>query len=294
MPVALSSGRWIHYRDLGAGAQDPVPVLLLMGLGGSGRLWWRLEPHLTPSWRLLVPDQRGTGLSDRLLRPLTMRTLVDDALAVLDDAGAARAHVVGISLGGMVAQRLALDHRDRVRSLLLAATASQGRRLAPRLPWREAGIAAARPLLGATETVRRMAPALYGPRTVAERPERIDEDMLERGRDPTPTVTAAAQLAVAVGHDSRARLGELGGLTVTVVHGEADRLIGVEHGRALAAAIPGCESVMIPSAGHLLVTDAEQATARAVAAHLRRANRGPTVPPGAAIADSDAGPAGPP
>ncbi|WP_320671474.1 alpha/beta fold hydrolase [Patulibacter defluvii] len=293
MPVALSAGRWIHYRELGGGGADPVPVLLLMGLGGSGRLWWRLEPHLAPSWRLLVPDQRGTGLSDRLSRPLTMRTLLADALAVLDDAGAAQAHVVGISLGGMVAQRLALDHRERVRSLLLAATTAQGRRLALRLPWREAAIAAARPLLGADGTVRRMAPALYGPATVGRRPERIDEDMVERGIDPTPTVTAAAQLAVAAGHDVRGRLAELRGLPVTVVHGEADRLIGVAHGRALAAAIPGAESVMIPGAGHLLVTDAEQAIARAVAAHLRRADPRSTAPSGVAPKGSNAGPVSP-
>jgi pimeloyl-ACP methyl ester carboxylesterase len=293
MPAAVRAGHRLYYRDVGAALGDAAPVLLLMGLGGSGRLWWRLEPHLVEEHRLLVPDGLGTGRSDRLRGPLSMGGMVADVLAVLDAARVPRAHVVGTSLGGMLAQQVALAAPDRVASLVLTATTAIGRGTLLGLPWRSAVLGAARPVLGHAATVQRLVPTLYGPRTIAEHPERIAEDMRHRRQDATPAATAAAQLAVAARHDVRRRLRELGDRPVTVLHGSADALIDVRHGRALAAGIPGSRWGMIEGAGHLLLTDAEEDVARAVVRHLSGAEAADGAAPPARPVRSDARPGRP-
>jgi len=164
MPFATSRGTRLHWRRVPEDADPGItPVLLIMGLGGSSRAWWRLLPHLGPVPAILF-DHRGTGRSDSIHRPFGISTLVDDALAVLDAAGAARAHVVGVSLGGFVAQNLALEHRGRVASLVLASTAAGGG-LMLKPPWRLLAATALRPLLGSERTWNLLVPAFYSARS---------------------------------------------------------------------------------------------------------------------------------
>lgn len=267
MPVALHGRTRIHYRDL-AGPGDAPVLLLVMGLGGSGNAWWRLLPHLEGRARLLVVDNRGTGASDPVRGPFGLRDLVGDVLAVLDHADVGAAHVHGVSMGGMIAQHLALDHPQRVASLILGCTTAQARSGQP--PWRLLGSSALRPLLGPGRTAPITDGILYARRTRREHPERIAEDLERRIRDATPAATVYAQLLAVAGHDVRDRLWQLGRLPVTVVHGAEDRLVGPARGRALAAGIPGARFVMIPACGHLMTTDAEEATVQAVLGHLER------------------------
>ena len=267
MPLAERDGAWLHWR--GAGPSDGEPVLMIMGLGGSGRMWWRLEPHLADRWWLLLIDNRGTGDSDRVSGPLTMSGMAADAVAVLDAAGVDSAHVVGASMGGMIAQHLALDHPDRVRSLVLACTTAGGRAGAP--PWRLLAASALRPMLGPGRTFGVVAPALYAARTRRDQPERVREDLGVRIADATPAATVYAQLAAAARHDTRARLRELAGLPVTVLHGAEDALVPVARGRELAAAIPGARLIEFPETGHLLSTDAETEVGAALRDHLQLA-----------------------
>src|SRR5439155_4809332 len=128
MPFATTHNGRISYRIVGpaAPAADSQTLLMIMGLAGSGAMWFRLLPHISGHHRAIVFDNRGTGESSPARAPLTMRTLTDDAKAVLDAAGVERAHVMGASMGGMIAQHLALDHRGRVRSLILACTTAGG------------------------------------------------------------------------------------------------------------------------------------------------------------------------
>jgi pimeloyl-ACP methyl ester carboxylesterase len=171
-------------------------------------------------------------------------------------------------MGGMIAQHVALEHRDRVRSLILGCTTPGGRRGLP--PWRLMTATALRPVVGAERTFPLIAPALYAERTRREQPDRVAEDLRIRLADGTPIATTLAQMGAIAGHDTRRRLGELDGLDVTVIHGREDRLVPAEHGEELAAAIPGASLVMIPECGHMLTTDAEDAAAGAVLAHLDR------------------------
>lgn len=266
MPRARArGGHELYWEEVGTGEPGADPVLLIMGLAGSSRAWSRLLPHIAAEHRTILFDNRGTGRSDAVGGPLTMDDLATDALAVLNDAQVERAHVFGVSLGGMIAQHLALDHRARVRSLLLGCTTAGGP-AGP--PWRLVASLALRPLVGAGRTWSLVVPALYAPGTRRDRPEWIAEDLRVRNEDATSPRTSMAQSAAALRHDVRGRLHELAGLTCTVMHGEQDTLILPRRGRALASAIPGARFVEIPAAGHMLSTDAEQATATAVAAHF--------------------------
>jgi 3-oxoadipate enol-lactonase len=148
-----------------------------------------------------------------------------DALAVLDEVGIESAHVYGISLGGMVAQELALAAPDRVRALILGATTAGGREAYPRTLWAA---------LGAVSTGHHRLPVQLSSTAV-------------RG--------ALTQTWAAITHDAGSRLSGLHAPTL-VLHGAGDRLLPVTNGRALAALIPGAELRIIEGAGHLYVYNA--------------------------------------
>ena len=245
------------------------PVLMIMGLAASSRLWYRLVPWISRRNRVLLFDNRGTGDSAPVRSRLSMAGMAEDAIRVLDAASADSAHVVGASMGGMIAQHLALDHRDRVRSLVLACTTPGGRSGLP--PWRMLAATALRPFLGSRRTFPLVAPVLYAAKTRAEEPNRIREDLNRRIEDNTSPVTVYAQMGAIAGHDTRNRLGELAGLPTLVVHGLEDSLIPPDRGRDLARLVPAARLELIPSAGHLLATDSEEDTASAILTHLERA-----------------------
>lgn len=270
MREARTSNGWIAWREEGPLEPDAPgdPVVLIMGLGASSRLWYRLLPWLAREHRVILFDNRGTGSSARVRGRLTMGGLADDAVTVLDAAGIEGAHVVGASMGGMIAQHLALDHRERLRSLVLACTTAGGRNGTP--PWRLLASAAVRPLLGSRRSFPLVAPSLYAAATLRDRPDRVTEDLDRRMADATSPLTLYAQLGAIALHDTRPRLAELDGMPTLVVHGLEDRLVPPARGRELAELIPGAHLELIPSCGHLLTTDAEDQTAGAILAHLNR------------------------
>jgi len=118
MPKTMHAGVALHYERHGDAGD---PLLLVMGLGGSLDFWEFQTPVLARHHRVCVYDNRGIGHSDKPAGPYDVRTLADDAVAILDACGFDRAHVVGLSMGGMIAQDLAIRHSDRVGALVLAA-----------------------------------------------------------------------------------------------------------------------------------------------------------------------------
>src|ERR1700752_1454506 len=149
MPFAAAHHARISSNIIGPTehAEDPQTILMIMGLAGSGAMWFRLLPHISRHHRAIVFDNRGTGDSSPACPPHTMRTMTDDALGGLDAAGVTRAHVLGASMGGMIAQHLALDHRQRVSSLILCCTTAGAPREPPNIRLTAASLL--RPWIGA-------------------------------------------------------------------------------------------------------------------------------------------------
>jgi 3-oxoadipate enol-lactonase len=112
-----SQGANIYWDELGQGA----PVLMIMGLGYPSALWHRTRPVLAKPYRTVAIDNRGVGLSDVPPGPYSIEGMAADAAAVLDAAGIPRAHIFGVSMGGMIAQEFALQYPARTQSLILGS-----------------------------------------------------------------------------------------------------------------------------------------------------------------------------
>ena len=260
MPTARNGGVSLHYESTGAGA----PVLLVMGLGMNATGWWRTVPILADAGlRVLTFDNRGVGRSDRAPGPYTAAAMADDAVAVLDSAGAQRAHIYGISLGGMIAQEIALRHPDRVDRLVLGATTPGG---AHAIAADETTMAffRRRGQMPAEEAVWASVPYNYAARTRAEQGDLIAQDIRHRLRFPIEAEPYAAQLAAALGHDTHDRLESITAPTL-VVHGAEDVMVPPPNARLLADLIPGARLIELPGAAHLYPTDDPSADHRIAA-----------------------------
>ena len=181
MPTARSGDVSLYYESTGDG---PPPVLLIMGLGMNATGWWRTIPELAGAGlRVLAFDNRGVGRSDSAPGPYTIAMMADDAVAILDAAGIDRAHVYGISLGGMIAQAVALEHPDRLERLVLGATTPGG---AGHIAAPDDTVAffTRRAGMPAEEAVWASVPDNYVPATRARHAQRIAEDIEQRLRLP--------------------------------------------------------------------------------------------------------------
>ena len=262
MPYALNAGARIYWEEHGRGD----PLLLIMGLGATMELWHRVTPMVSQTCRTILLDNRGAGKSDAPPGPYSIPQMADDALAVLDAAEVKDACVFGASMGGMIAQELALNHPERVRSLILGCTAPGGK--ASVAAEREVGAAlAARATLPPSDGARAMVPYTYDESTPRER---VEEDIAIRERTAISNDAFSAQYqAIRSWTGTIDRLGALT-MPVLVIHGETDRLVPPENGRILARAIPHSKLVMIPKASHIFFTDQPEASRAAILSFLAR------------------------
>jgi 3-oxoadipate enol-lactonase len=246
-PDAFTSLSW---ESIGSGH----PLLLIMGLGLSGGAWWRSVPPLARRFRVITYDHRGTGASTALVYTYTTEAMADDALAVLDSAGVERAHLYGISLGGMVAQQLALRHPRRVAGLVLGATHAGGRRAIP-ADEDVLSFFRRRSELPAEESAWGSVAYNYSPRARRKMAAQVGEDIARRLAHPFDEHAYRAQMCAAALHNCYGRLSGLGAPTL-VVHGSADRVIPVENARLIAERIPRAKLRILRECGHLYPTEA--------------------------------------
>ena len=180
----VRSGRAVVHFEL-AGKPDAPALLMIRGLARTRRHWGRVLDELGAHFRLVLMDNRGVGDSSAPLPPYSTASMARDAARVLDAVGLERAHVFGISLGGMIAQELAIRHPERVERLVLGCTrAGTGSGPATRLPVAARVLGAMR--LGAEGAVDATAPLILGERFIDEHPEVIAEwrSLARRGSDP--------------------------------------------------------------------------------------------------------------
>jgi pimeloyl-ACP methyl ester carboxylesterase len=253
MPTTRNRGVELYWESTGNGPA----VLLISGQAMTLDAWWRTVPELCGSFRVLTFDNRDMGRSSHWAWPYLVAQMADDAIAVLDAAGVDQAHIYGISLGGMVAQELALRFPDRVQSLVLGATTAGGP---------EAILAKSQPLtffvrvgaMAPEEAEWAAVPYNYGVRTRREHGQRIAEDIAKRVEHQTDTLAYLHQVGAAASHNTVGRLRSIH-IPTLVMHGEDDVVIPPRNGEILAREIPGAELKLWPGAGHLYVTDEPEA-----------------------------------
>lgn len=239
--TAVSGGVRIAYDVRGSGE----PLLLVHGLGYARWGWEPVAHKLAERFTVVLFDNRGVGASDSPPGPYTVLQLAEDAVAVLDDAAIGRAHVLGTSLGGMVAQELAARRPERVRRLLLACT-TPGLAGYP-MPGQTVRLLLEAPMLPAKERLRRLVRnALAEPAD----PELVERILAHRLASPQEPAAWRAQAAAGATFDALDRLGEIRARTL-VLQGTADVVVDPRNAGVLAERIPEAHAVLFEGAGHL-------------------------------------------
>lgn len=254
LPFIQNQGAKIYWDEQGQGS----PILLIMGLGWPSYLWHRTRPVLALRFHTIAFDNRGVGQSDIPPGPCSIALMASDAAAVLDAAGVERAHVFGLSMGGMIAQEFALQHPNRVESLILGCTAPGGTQAVRA----ESVVTQHLFARGLTpeEFSRAMNPFIYDPGTPQER---IEADFILRKKWFARPEAYMAQLQAILAWEAYSRLPRITAPTL-VIHGESDRLVPPANGKIIAGRIPGAKLVVIPNASHILGTDQPEAVHQAI------------------------------
>jgi len=245
MPYVRSTdGARLHYSE--TGRRSGPPVLMIQGLGADKHLWDVQRLALARSYRTLALDNRGAGRSDKPLGVYTMEQMADDAIAVLDHAEVDDAHVVGASMGGVIAQVLAVRHPDRVRSLTLACTACRHH------PWRRellAGWAETAQTRGMGAMTSEAARWVIGPRSFRRLSPAIGwMGPLAFSRPPHAFASQVAGI-LASDDDHADDLRHVTAPTLVMV-GNQDILTPRGDAEELAERIPDAELVVISGAAH--------------------------------------------
>jgi pimeloyl-ACP methyl ester carboxylesterase len=263
VPKLTAAGTELYYERRGAGE----PLLLIQGLGGNGAHWG--EPFLSELERdleLVILDNRGAGRSAALDgADLTTASLAADALALLDALELERVHVLGISMGGMVAQELALAAAQRVRSLTLGATSCGGTQS------RATEQEVIRRLTAAVlsrdhDRMLRTGFELVVSAAYATDPAHYAAFVQAAAQHPADIPLLMAQQAAVVAHDTYARLRGLRVPTL-VIHGTADQLLAAVNGDLVASLIPGARLELLDGVGHLFFWEQPQRAAQLVREH---------------------------
>jgi 3-oxoadipate enol-lactonase len=263
MPQAAVDGISLYYERQGAGE----PVLLIQGMSGTHLTWGdAFLSGLGEDVEIVTYNHRGVGTSTPQDQPFAIAQLADDAAGLLDALEWERAHVLGISMGGMVAQELALRHPQRIRTLTLGCTYPGG-----------AGAQLADPAL-----IQELAGALLsGDRELALRTgfaanlsaaHVADEAHWEPFQAMATALPVAVpvimlQMQAVMGHDTSARLGSIEAPTL-VVHGTEDRMLPTVNGELIAQAIPHARLELLEGVGHMFWWEQPERSAALVRSHV--------------------------
>ncbi|HEV7935362.1 MAG TPA: alpha/beta hydrolase [Actinomadura sp.] len=246
---------------------DGPPLLLIQGLGYGRWGWEPLAAPLAEMFTVIAFDNRGAGDSDAPPGPYSTETMAADAAAVLDAAGVERAHVMGASLGGMIAQMLAIGHPDRVDRLVLGCTTPGGPDAHP-LPAGTVELMRRAGELPPEEASRRFVHNALSEDTLRDRPEVPARILRHRRAVPQDQAAWQAQAAASLGHDAGGRLAGIGARTL-VLHGTADQVVDPRNAGLLAGRIPDVRVELLDGLGHLFFWERPDQVAALVGSFLR-------------------------
>jgi pimeloyl-ACP methyl ester carboxylesterase len=240
---------------------EGMPLLLIQGLGYGRWGWDPVVPGLAERYRVLSFDNRGIGESDKPEGPYTAHQMADDALQVLDEAGIDRAHVLGASLGGMIAQEVAVLAPERVEKLVLACTTPGGPD-APPLPAATLKLFAAAATLAPDVALRRFVENALA----ANAPDELVDEIFRR-RLANPPDPAGWQAQAAAGTTFPGVEGRIDAPTL-VLQGMEDNVVDPRNADLLAERVPGARVELFPGTGHLFFWEQPEHVVRVVSEFL--------------------------
>ncbi len=237
----------LYYESLGEGP----PLLLIAGLGGGSWSWYGQAPYFENHYRTIIFDNRGAGRSSMPQGPYQMQQLAADARCLMDHLALEKAFVLGLSMGGMIAQELALMIPHRIQALFLGCTHAGGASVS-RPAWAVTGILLNNAGLTQEQIIAKNLPIFFSEGCRKEQPDLIAAySAAQLSAPPQPAAAFQAQLAAINTFDAGARLRQIE-IPTMIVTGSEDVLIPPDNARTLAGAIPHAEMVVIPGAGHAL------------------------------------------
>ena len=246
----------VWYEEQGSGH----PLLMIMGLATDSTAWAFQLPEFARHYRAIAFDNRGVGRSSKPAGPYSIHQMADDAKGLLDVLGVPRAHVLGVSMGGMIAQELALRHPERVSALVLACTYPE-----PDATVEERRSFMVGQLGGQVRTdgeisidvanlnpllfMQQMLPTVFNPEFIAAELPKLMQVFAGALQHGFSMEAILGQVSAVLGHRATDRLHRIGVPTL-VLTGDADRLVDPSNSDVLAREIPGAKLVKIPGGSH--------------------------------------------
>jgi pimeloyl-ACP methyl ester carboxylesterase len=268
VPTVRTPAAELHYERAGSGE----PLLLIQGMSGTHVAWG--EPFLAPlreHFDVTAFDNRGIGLSAPVDGPFTIAEMAEDTSALMGELGLESAHVVGISMGGMIAQELALAHPERLRSLTLGCTycGGPGSQLMPEEN--------AQKLLAGLASGDREQAIRAGYEVNLSPAFRADESRFAAFHEMATSVPAAKetiqlQIQAIFGHDTSGRLGEISTPTL-IVHGTEDGVLPYPNGELIASLMPSARLETLEGTGHMFWWEQPEVSADLIREHALTAGR---------------------
>ena len=225
-------------------------LLAITGFGCGSHLFGPVLPLFSDRFDCITYDNRAAGRSSTPLLPTSMPELANDAVRVLDALGVDAAHVHGVSMGGMIAQEMALRYPDRVRSLVLQGTTPGGPRSTGPAVDTLLALAAQRAPLSRERKIKMLTHQLFSDAYAAAHPDEVLDHLSRLGADRAGVRGALLHLTASTVHDTVSRLRSVQAPTL-VLHGELDRMVSVGNARLLADRIPRARLAVVDGAGHL-------------------------------------------
>jgi pimeloyl-ACP methyl ester carboxylesterase len=263
----------VRVGELHLAYEDALPaepegnLLLLTGLGASKAVWYGHLTHFGRYFRTVSMDHRDAGDSDSSPEPYTISDLAADTAGVIEKLELAPAHVLGVSMGGYVAQELALDYPHLVKSLVLVST-SDGAPDNPPPTSDAAGALERYPDEDSYSYSMRSYPLIVRPGYFDKYPERLKRLAEGAARDFMPNEAFERQKATRFSRNSYQRLSQVN-IPTLIMHGADDPLTPPENARQLAARIPNAKLIIYPECGHLVTMEKSREFSRDVLAFLK-------------------------
>lgn len=261
--IATAGGVTLDYRIHGERGDW---VLMIMGLAYGQWGWhWNAEPLSRLGFRVVTFDNRGVGGSDAPPGPYTAAQMAGDAAGLMDALGIQRAHVIGTSLGGFIAQELTLSRPDLVERLVLACTGFGGPDFVP-MPQRTVDLIELAPTLPDEERLRRFIQNAFSDAFVIERPDAIEAVMDFRRASNQPLENYMAQWNAGATFDASDWIGRITAETLAIT-GDEDAVVDPANTQLLAARLPNAAALTLPG-GHLFFIEHADAFNRIVSEFL--------------------------